>query len=310
MANFECKVVKIDKVENHPNADRLTLNYIGGYVCISNKLEDGSPRYKEGDLVIYIPENALLPKWMLQRLDMWDFENDKGRLNGKDGNKVKPLKLRGIYSEGILYPAETIKEHDEGLNSDLPEAYGYTKDTKFVFNEHSEYVQFIPAVEGDNVAEFLGITKYEPPIPVGMAGDVFNGGTEIVVKYDVEPIQKYMNAFVEGEMFEATEKLHGCADYNTIIDSLKYGKIKIGEYVEKDIKNDMVKSYNLDTKEIEYRPILGVSVQENIDNWYLIELENGSTIKLTGNHLVWCENLNAYRAVEDLDGTETVLFEK
>lgn len=209
MANFECKVVKIDKVENHPNADRLTLNYIGGYVCISNKLEDGSPRYKEGDLVIYIPENALMPKWMLQRLDMWDFENDKGRLNGKDGNKVKPLKLRGIYSEGILYPTETIKEHDEGLNTDLPEAYGYTKDTKFVFNEQSEYVQFMPAVEGDNVAEFLGITKYEPPIPVGMAGDVFNGGTEIVVKYDVEPIQKYMNAFVEGEMFEATEKLHG-----------------------------------------------------------------------------------------------------
>lgn len=209
MANFECKVVKIDKVENHPNADRLTLNYIGGYVCISNKLEDGSPRYKEGDLVIYIPENALMPKWMLQRLDMWDFENDKGRLNGKDGNKVKPLKLRGIYSEGILYPAETIKEHDEGLNTDLPEAYGYTKDTKFVFNEHSEYVQFIPAVEGDNVAEFLGITKYEPPIPSTMGGEVFHHSSTILEKYDVEPIQKYMNKLVENEEVVFETKVHG-----------------------------------------------------------------------------------------------------
>ena len=206
MANFECKVVKIDKVENHPNADRLTLNYIGGYVCISNKLEDGSPRYKEGDLVVYIPENALLPEWMLKRLDMWDYEKDKGRLNGKDGNRVKPLKLRGIFSEGIMYPTETILEHNPNFKN-LADTVGYN--TKHVFGKVGEYEEFMEAVEGKDYATFLGIEKYEPPIPVGMAGDVFNGGDEIVVKYDVEPIQKHMDAFVEGEMFEATEKLHG-----------------------------------------------------------------------------------------------------
>lgn len=309
MANFECKVVRIDSKENHPNADRLTLYHIGGYTCISNKLEDGSDRYNVGDLVVYIPENALLPEWLLKIMGFWDKEKHCGTLAGKDGNRVHPLKLRGIYSCGLIYPAETIKEHDEGLNSDLPEAYGYTKDTKFVFNEQSDYVQFTPAVEGDNVAEFLGITKYEPAIPANMGGDVFNGGTEIVVPFDVEPLQKYMDSFKDGEMVEFSEKLHGCADYNTIIHSLKYGKIKIGEYVNKDINNDMVKSYNLDTKEIEYRPVLGTSVQENLDNWYLIELSDGSTIKLTGNHLVWCENLNAYRAVEDLDGSEMVLID-
>lgn len=209
MANFECKVVRIDSKENHPNADRLTLYHIGGYTCISNKLEDGSDRYNVGDLVIYIPENALLPEWLLKRMGFWDFEKNCGTLAGKDGNRVKALKLRGIYSEGVLYPAETIKEHDEGLNSDLPEAYGYTKDTKFVFNEQSDYVRFTLAIEGDNVAEFLGIIKYEPPIPASMGGDVFNGGTEIVVPFDVEPLQKYMESFKDGEMVCMQEKIHG-----------------------------------------------------------------------------------------------------
>jgi hypothetical protein len=65
MANFECKVVKIEKKANHPNADRLTIYNIGGYNCISNKLPDGSDRYNVGDLVVYIPENALLPEWII-----------------------------------------------------------------------------------------------------------------------------------------------------------------------------------------------------------------------------------------------------
>lgn len=39
--------------------------------------------------------------------------------------------------------------------------------TKFVFQEKSAegYVGFTPAVEGIDVADFLGITKYEPIIP-------------------------------------------------------------------------------------------------------------------------------------------------
>lgn len=209
MANFECKVVRIEKKANHPNADRLTIYNIGGYNCISNKLEDGSDRYNVGDLVVYIPENAVLPKWLLKRMGFWDEEKGKGILAGKEGNRVKPLKLRGIYSEGVLYPTQTIKEHDEGLDGSVAEAYGYTKDSKFIFHDASEYVRFVEAVEGKDYAEFLEITKYEEPIPATMGGEIFNGGTEIVVPYDVEPIQKHMDAFAEGEMFEATEKLHG-----------------------------------------------------------------------------------------------------
>lgn len=212
MANFECKVVKIEKKANHPNADRLTIYNIGGYNCISNKLPDGSDRYNVGDLVVYIPENALLPEWLLKKMDFWNEERNCGMLAGKEGNRVKPLKLRGIFSEGILYPAKEVEVGDDTEDNYRHSEYRIEGKPYGIGDEYvpeNSYIPYLVVNEGDNVAEFLGITKYEPPIPATMGGEIFNGGTEIVVPYDVEPIQKYMDAFVEGEMFEATEKIHG-----------------------------------------------------------------------------------------------------
>lgn len=211
MANFECKIVKIEKKANHPNADRLTIYNIGGYNCISNKLPDGSDRYDIGDLVVYIPENALLPEWLLKKMDFWNEEKGKGILAGKEGNRVKPLKLRGIFSEGVLYPCLTMREYEEGFSVDeVVKSYGYDENTKFVFQEKSTegYVGFTPAVEGIDVADFLGITKYEPPIPTSMGGEVFSTET-IFEHFDVEPIQKYMNLLQEGEEVVMESKIHG-----------------------------------------------------------------------------------------------------
>jgi hypothetical protein len=51
MSTFSCPVVRVSSVEDHPNADRLSLVRLEGlgYLCVSGKLEDGSPRYKAGD---------------------------------------------------------------------------------------------------------------------------------------------------------------------------------------------------------------------------------------------------------------------
>ena len=71
MADFHVKVHKITQpVINHPNADRLTIVSIGGYQCIANKHDDGSWRYHEGDYIVYIPEGALVPEWLLRQLDI------------------------------------------------------------------------------------------------------------------------------------------------------------------------------------------------------------------------------------------------
>lgn len=104
MSTFSCPVVRVASVEDHPNADRLSLVRLEGlgYLCISGKLEDGSPRYQAGDWCVYIPSAAVLPEWLLKEMDFWNEETGKGMLSGSDGNRVKPLKLRGIFSEGLI----------------------------------------------------------------------------------------------------------------------------------------------------------------------------------------------------------------
>jgi RNA ligase (TIGR02306 family) len=109
MSTFEVKVVKIDSVEHHPDADRLSLVKIAGYVCISAKLEDGSHRYKAGDLVVYIPEAAVLPEWLLKKMGFWKEVENKGTLAGSKGDRVKCVKLRNQFSQGIIYPLKSIE---------------------------------------------------------------------------------------------------------------------------------------------------------------------------------------------------------
>lgn len=209
MATFEVNVVKIDDVQDHPNADRLTLVKIGGYTCISNKHEDGSWRYQPGDLVVYIPENAVVPEWLLQKMNMWNEEKEKGILAGKRGDRVKAIKLRGIFSEGIIYPV---------INGIL---HGDIKWDQDDGEELCELVEKLPVVAGQNVSEFLGVTKYEPPIPTQMAGEVFNLGYA-PVKFDLEPIEKYPNLFDESEIVDITEKLHGTFTGISIIPGLDH----------------------------------------------------------------------------------------
>lgn len=194
MANFEVKVVRIDDVIEHPNADRLTIVKIGGYNCIANKKEDGSWRYQPGNPVIYIPEGAVVPPWMLKSMDMWDDVQGKGGLAGSRGDRVKAIKLRGIVSQGLLYPTLPV-----------PVEYQNSEKTLVSFNG---YIALHGAEIGEDVAETLGITKYEPPIPVAMAGEVFSCFPHQFV-YDIENIQKYPEVFRENEDVVMTEKLHG-----------------------------------------------------------------------------------------------------
>jgi RNA ligase (TIGR02306 family) len=60
-----------------------------------------------------------------------------------------------------------------------------------------------------DLSEALGITKYEPPIPMHMAGEV----TPVTVaqwrQHDVEPMGIYAEEFQEGEPVVVTEKIHG-----------------------------------------------------------------------------------------------------
>lgn len=161
MSKFAVKVEKIT-ISRHPNADALELANIADYQAIVRKRQ-----FHDGDLVAYIPEQAIVPEALLKEMGL------EGKLAGKDGNRVKAIRLRGVLSQGLVYPARR----------------GWKL--------------------GDDVTEELGITKWEPTIPAHLAGDVFNAGLDRTLKYDIENIKKYPRVIEPGEQVVFTEKLHG-----------------------------------------------------------------------------------------------------
>ena len=189
MSTFQCKVSQI-KVHPHPNADRLELAQVGDYRCVI-----GKGLYQTGDLVVYIPEAALVPEWALRHYGYWNEEAGKGLLAGSNGDRVKAVRLRGEVSQGIVFPLRSVPEK---AISNAIEYLG--EDGKF----HHYVASF-----GEDLQELLGITKYEPPIPTCMAGEVYNAGTSITVAYDIENIKAYPDVFEEGEEIIFTEKIHG-----------------------------------------------------------------------------------------------------
>ncbi|PZR79773.1 MAG: RNA ligase (ATP) [Stutzerimonas stutzeri] len=190
MSTFEVWVRKIEDVREHPKADRLSIVKVLGYEAIVNKLADGSPRYKVGDLVVYVPEQSIIPDEVLKAYGFWREESTRedgtikeagGMLAGKRGNRVKIANLRGVASQGLIFPLTS----------------GH-----ITLGSMRRVVR-----EGEDVAAFFGITKYEPPIPQAMDGEIA-GVPEMSFLYDIENWQNFPG-FLDNDEVVAVEKCHG-----------------------------------------------------------------------------------------------------
>lgn len=195
MSAFECPVVRV-KITPHGNADSLELAQIGGYISIVKK-----GQFQNGDLAVYIPEQSVLPEWLLKQLGFWDDLNGKGKLSGSRGNRVRAMKLRGVLSQGLLYPVDK-EVYDDGVAYSIEGGKG--GDSGF------DAFQLDAGHEnGFNAAEWLGIVKYEPVVPAQMAGRVAGGDLDATIGYDFENIKKFPTLFEDDEPVVMTEKIHG-----------------------------------------------------------------------------------------------------
>jgi RNA ligase (TIGR02306 family) len=189
MSSFEVKVVQISAIESIYNCDNIELAVIGDYRSVVRKNQ-----FNRGDLVVYIPEGAIVPQWIITKLGF--------KLAGPDGNRVKAMKLRGVLSQGITYPVKT-----ETANVTVGTKGAVDMTLQFAGIE-LENGDIEPVLEGDDVTTGLGITKWNPPIPVHMAGEVFNA-FGYTLSYDIENIKKFPDIFKDDNQVFITEKLHG-----------------------------------------------------------------------------------------------------
>jgi RNA ligase (TIGR02306 family) len=158
-------------VHEHPNADALELAQVGLYRAVVAK-----GAYRSGEAAVYIPEQSVLPPSLIEELGL------TGRLAGGNADRVKAVRLRGELSQGIVCRPSALADVD------LVRA----------------------AADGTDFAERLGITKWVPPIPPSMSGDV-ESAPELLPWVDIENIQRYPEIFAAGEPVVLTEKLHGSA---------------------------------------------------------------------------------------------------
>lgn len=86
----------ITEVINHPNADKLDLAKVLGYTCIVAKDE-----FKVGDAVVLIQPDTLLP------------DKPWAAFFKKRGDRVKAMRLRGVFSFGIILPLSVLENYGE-----------------------------------------------------------------------------------------------------------------------------------------------------------------------------------------------------
>jgi RNA ligase (TIGR02306 family) len=162
-STHRCEVVFVHP-EKHPNADKLAVAMVYGYsVCI------GINDFKDGDLGVYIPPDSVVPerdefKWI------WEAKGyssapyvERTQFHGtadlcslgqppvpEKYRRVKAKILRGVVSEGLLLPLSSV-----GLDKKRWALNGID----LVDESQTGYA----IEEGEDVAEVLGITHYEPP---------------------------------------------------------------------------------------------------------------------------------------------------
>lgn len=91
-------IQKISSIEPHPNADNLLIAKVRGFEVIISK----NDKYTEGERVVYFETDSFLPC-----VEDYEFLRKSCYRNDPilgEGFLIKPFKLRGVISNGLILP--------------------------------------------------------------------------------------------------------------------------------------------------------------------------------------------------------------
>ena len=172
--NSVAYVGKIGSVSEIPGADNIELITVGGWNAITKKGE-----YKEDDLVVVATTDAVIPQVLSDDMGVTNYL--------RKGQRVRTVKLRGVYSECLLIPL------------------------KYVFKSFSAKNGFL---DGQDMMVILGITKYEPivktvQLSVGGRKIKYHQNPNFKVYYKFPNQKNVPDMFSEEDEVVITRKLHG-----------------------------------------------------------------------------------------------------
>jgi RNA ligase (TIGR02306 family) len=199
LSDWTPQIVRVEKIEKHPGADRLIIvTVLGDYPIITNMVD-----LKVGDLIGYLPIDTIVPDtddfYFLCPMAYEKYEDEEGNVQQRQtGPKfpvgsvpekhriLKAKKIRGVYSQGMLHPINPC------LNPS------------------------VIMVEGDSLVELLGLKKWDEPEEENLPGLKKTGTNAekppqgwVIPHYDIDGLRKYISCLQENEEIVLTEKIHG-----------------------------------------------------------------------------------------------------
>jgi RNA ligase (TIGR02306 family) len=198
--NSVCYVGKVTEIKAIEGADNIELAVVGGWNAITKKGE-----YKVGDLVVIATTDAVIPQELSDAMGVTSYL--------RKGQRVRTVKLRGVYSECLIMSKNTIP----------------------ALRKH-------PIIsEGEDLMELLGIFKYEPPaVQVQLASGrkiKYHQNPNFGVYYKFPNLKNVAGLFTEEDLVEITRKIHGT---NARYGIVKKKKISIWDKVKRFFGNEWV----------------------------------------------------------------------
>ena len=166
--NSVCYIAKINEIKSIEGADSIELLVVGGWNAIAKKGE-----LKTGDLVGIATTDAVIPIGLSDAMGITSYL--------RKGQRVRTVKLRGVYSECLVIPKEF-----------LPVGYNG---------------------EGKDLMKDLNIIKYEPPVKqIKLASGKkikYQDNPNFHVYYKFPNLKNVAGMFTEKDAVQITRKIHG-----------------------------------------------------------------------------------------------------
>lgn len=171
--NSVCYVGRIGEIRPIEGADNIEVVLVSGWQSITKKGE-----YQVGDKVVIATTDAVIPQALSDLMEVTGYL--------RKGQRVRTVKLRGVYSECLLIP------------------FKYLAPKSLVNNVE----------EGHDMMGILGITKYEPPVKmvemsVGGRKYKYHQNPNFHVYYKFPNLKNVPELFTEEDVVTITRKLHG-----------------------------------------------------------------------------------------------------
>lgn len=198
--NSVAYIAKIESISPIEGADKIELAHVKGWTSIVQKSQ-----HTVGDLVLCIVTDAVIPQ---ELVDKWNV----GQYLRK-GNRVRTIKLRGVYSDCILISLDKIR----------PELYNGLVNPEM------------------DMMETLNIFKYEPPeIIISTPGQRkvrYHQNPNFAVYHKFANFKNVPKLFNTQDTIVVTRKIHGT---NARYGIVKKSKLSVWDKIRRFFGNDWI----------------------------------------------------------------------